>query len=175
VQNVPASNEAPDRKERNCQRGEQTITLRTQRPEGRSDHHQVHGDAAPDARWPSSRWLADPQDQNPAARSRSATSPSNGEKAASSANLADLHFHDLRGTAIMMLSEAGNTPQQIASVTGHTIRTIHQIIEKYLARTKHLSHAVILNFENSPRTKPIANRRSRGQWHEREKRCRSIA
>lgn len=75
------------------------------------------------------------------------------EKAATDAKLIDLHFHDLRGTAITMLSEAGNTPQQIASVTGHTIRTIHQIIEKYLARTKHLSDAAILNFENSPRTK----------------------
>jgi integrase len=69
------------------------------------------------------------------------------------AGLSDLHFHDLRGTAITMLSEAGNTPQQIAAVTGHTIKTIHQIIEKYLARTRHLSDAAILNFENSPRTK----------------------
>ncbi|WP_425906982.1 tyrosine-type recombinase/integrase [Nitrobacter sp. TKz-YC02] len=75
------------------------------------------------------------------------------EKAATDAKLVDLHFHDLRGTAITMLSEAGNTPQQIATVTGHTIKTIHQIIEKYLARTKHLSDAAILNFENSPRTK----------------------
>jgi hypothetical protein len=52
-----------------------------------------------------------------------------------------------------MLSEAGNTPQQIASVTGHSIRTVHTIIEKYLARTRHLSDVAILNFENSPRTK----------------------
>ena len=33
------------------------------------------------------------------------------------------------------------------------IKTIHQIIEKYLAGTRHLSDAAILNFENSPRTK----------------------
>jgi hypothetical protein len=52
-----------------------------------------------------------------------------------------------------MLSEAGNTPQQIAAVTGHSIRTVHTIIEKYLARTRHLSDAAILNFENSERTK----------------------
>jgi integrase len=75
------------------------------------------------------------------------------EKATREARLSDLHFHDLRGTAITMLSEAGNTPQQIASVTGHTIGTVHTIIEKYLARTRHLSDAAILNFENSPRTK----------------------
>ena len=75
------------------------------------------------------------------------------ERSTIDAGLSDLHFHDLRGTAITMLSEAGNTPQQIASVTGHSIRTVHTIIEKYLARTRHLSDAAILNFENSERTK----------------------
>lgn len=74
-------------------------------------------------------------------------------EAAIAAGLSDLHFYDLRGTTITMLSEAGNTPQQIAAVTGHTIKTVHQIIEKYLARTRHLSDAAIPNFENSPRTK----------------------
>jgi integrase len=75
------------------------------------------------------------------------------ERSTADAGLSDLHFHDLRGTAITMLSEAGNTPQQIAAVTGHSIRTVHTIIEKYLARTRHLSDAAILNFENSERTK----------------------
>jgi integrase len=75
------------------------------------------------------------------------------ERATIDAGLSDLHFHDLRGTAITMLSEAGNTPQQIAAVTGHSIRTVDTIIEKYLARTRHLSDAAILNFENSERTK----------------------
>jgi integrase len=75
------------------------------------------------------------------------------ERATRDAGLSDLHFHDLRGTAITMLSEAGNTPQQIAAVTGHSIKTVHVIIEKYLARTQHLSDAAIFNFENSPRTK----------------------
>ena len=75
------------------------------------------------------------------------------EKATIDAGLSELHFHDLRGTAITMLSEAGNTPQQVASVTGHSVRTVHAIIENYLARTRHLSDAAILNFENSERTK----------------------
>lgn len=33
----------------------------------------------------------------------------------------DLHFHDLRGTAVTMLWEAGCTPQEIATITGHTL------------------------------------------------------
>ena len=73
------------------------------------------------------------------------------------AGIENLHFHDLRGTAITMLSEAGNTIPQIASVTGHSLKTVNSIIEKYLARTRHLSDAAILNFENSPRI-DFANR-----------------
>jgi integrase len=69
------------------------------------------------------------------------------------AGINDLHFHDLRGTSVTLLSEAGNTPQQVASVTGHSLKTVHTILEKYLARTRGLSDAAIMNFENSPRTK----------------------
>jgi integrase len=68
-----------------------------------------------------------------------------------------LHFHDLRGTAVTMLSEAGCTPQQIATITGHSLKRIHDILEKYLARTKALAIDAIDKFENSPRTK-FANR-----------------
>src|SRR4051794_27382740 len=45
----------------------------------------------------------------------------------------ELHFHDLRGTAVTMLSEAGCTPQEIATITGHSLKRVHDIIEKYLA------------------------------------------
>jgi integrase len=65
----------------------------------------------------------------------------------------ELHFHDLRGTAVTLLSEAGSTPQQIATITGHSIRAVHLILERYLARTRGLAEQAIFNFENSPRTK----------------------
>jgi integrase len=64
-----------------------------------------------------------------------------------------LHFHDLRGTAVTLLSEAGSTPQQIATITGHSFKTVHRILERYLARTRGLAEQAIFNFENSPRTK----------------------
>jgi integrase len=64
-----------------------------------------------------------------------------------------LHFHDLRGTTITLLAEAGCTPQQIATITGHSLKTVHQILERYLARTKGLTEQAMQNFENSPRTK----------------------
>ena len=65
----------------------------------------------------------------------------------------ELHFHDLRGTAVTLLSEAGCTPQQIATITGHSLKTVHRILERYLARTRGLAEQAMINFENSPRTK----------------------
>jgi hypothetical protein len=65
----------------------------------------------------------------------------------------ELHFHDLRGTAVTLLSEADSTPQQIATITGHSLKTVHRILERYLARTRGLAEQAIFNWENSPRTK----------------------
>jgi integrase len=64
----------------------------------------------------------------------------------------NLHFHDLRGTAVTLLSEAGSTPQQVAAITGHSLKTVHRILERYLARTRGLAEQAIFNFENSSRT-----------------------
>jgi integrase len=65
----------------------------------------------------------------------------------------ELHFHDLRGTAVTLLSEADCTIQQIATITGHSLKTVQRILERYLARTRGLAEQAIFNFENSPRTK----------------------
>jgi integrase len=65
----------------------------------------------------------------------------------------ELHFHDLRGTAVTLLSEAGCTPQQVATITGHSLKTVSRILERYLARTCGLAEQAMFNFENSSRTK----------------------
>lgn len=72
-----------------------------------------------------------------------------------------LHFHDMRGTAVTMLSEAGATLPQICAVTGHTLQSATRILERYLARTAAMSKAAILAFENSPAT-AFANRLQTG-------------
>ena len=47
----------------------------------------------------------------------------------------DLHFHDLRGTAVVNLARAGCTVPEIRSITGHTLRSVEAILEaSYLGR-----------------------------------------
>jgi integrase len=64
------------------------------------------------------------------------------------AGIVDLHFHDLRGTAVTMLAEAGATVPEIATITGHGLEHVSRILERYLARTRHLSESAMLKFEN---------------------------
>lgn len=78
-------------------------------------------------------------------------------EAAAAAGIQELHFHDLRGTAVTMLAEAGCTTPQIAAITGHSLKTVTTILERYLARTRVLAHEAIALFENAGSTK-FANR-----------------
>jgi hypothetical protein len=64
------------------------------------------------------------------------------------AGVTGLHFHDLRGTTVTMLAEAGCTLPQIVSITGHTLRSAQVIIERYLSRTSKLAVSAIAKFEN---------------------------
>jgi integrase len=68
-------------------------------------------------------------------------------EASLAAGIADLHFHDLRGTAITMLGEAGCTPLEVAAITGHTFKHVTHILETYLSRTRHLADAAIIKLE----------------------------
>lgn len=79
------------------------------------------------------------------------------EKASKAAGIEDLHFHDLRGTAVTMLAEAGCSVPEIASITGHTLKSVHTILERYLSRTKALSWSAMRKFENASST-DFANR-----------------
>jgi integrase len=63
----------------------------------------------------------------------------------------DLHFHDLRGTAVTMLAEAGCTPQEIATITGHTMASVNKILEVYLARTRALAQSAIIKLDGHRR------------------------
>lgn len=74
------------------------------------------------------------------------------EAATTKAGIKDLHFHDLRGTAITMLAEAGCTSPQIAAITGHSLKTVSSILDRYLARTRVLATEAMARFENASST-----------------------
>lgn len=79
------------------------------------------------------------------------------DQACKAAGITDLHFHDLRGTAVTMLAEAGCDVPEIASITGHSLKSVHSILEKYLARTRSLAKSAMTKFENASST-DFANR-----------------
>lgn len=54
----------------------------------------------------------------------------------------DLTFRDLRDTAVTRMYEAGATALQIASWTGHTLKTVHQILEHYIDHTQEAADEV---------------------------------
>lgn len=73
-------------------------------------------------------------------------------KARDDAKLGDLHFHDLRGTAVTMLFEAGCNVAEVASITGHTLKSAQTILDQYLARTGNLARSAIVKLEDRMKT-----------------------
>ena len=56
-------------------------------------------------------------------------------KACKRAGVSGVTFHDLRGTAVTRLALAGCTEAEIATITGHSLRSVRAIIDThYLAR-----------------------------------------
>ena len=47
------------------------------------------------------------------------------------ADLGDLHFHDLRGTAVTRLALAGCTVPEIAAITGHSLKDVEAILDAH--------------------------------------------
>lgn len=71
-------------------------------------------------------------------------------KAASkAAGIPNLHFHDLRGTAVTIMSEQGATPQEIATITGWSYASVETILEVYSSRTSALSTTAALRHESA--------------------------
>lgn len=65
-------------------------------------------------------------------------------KAFDKTDLGDLHFHDLRGTAVTRLALVGCTVPEIASFTGHSMDTVQQILDAhYLGGRLELAESAI--------------------------------
>lgn len=59
-----------------------------------------------------------------------------------------LTFHDLRGTAVTRLARAGCTEAEIASITGHSLKSVSTILDRhYLHRDQTISESAIAKLE----------------------------
>jgi integrase len=64
------------------------------------------------------------------------------------AGIVGLTFHDTRGTAVTRLALAGATEAEIASITGHSLRSVHTILDAhYLSRDPALGESAIRKLE----------------------------
>jgi integrase len=63
------------------------------------------------------------------------------------AGITDRTFHDLRGTAVTRLAEAECSAAEIAAITGHSMRDVGAILDRYLARTDKIALAAIAKLE----------------------------
>jgi integrase len=69
-------------------------------------------------------------------------------KACKRAGIVGLTLHDLRGTAVTRLALADATEAQIATITGHSMRSVRAILDThYLARDPALGETAILKLE----------------------------
>ena len=67
-----------------------------------------------------------------------------------------------------MLADAGCTIPEIASITGHSPRTVQRILDKYLARTGKLAANAIAKFENDMETNSANRAANRPMASERK-------
>jgi integrase len=69
-------------------------------------------------------------------------------KACRKAGIVGVTFHDLRGTAVTRLAIAGCTEAEIATITGHSLRSVRAILDThYLARDPALGDSAITKLE----------------------------
>lgn len=87
-------------------------------------------------------------------------------KALFNAKISGLTFHDLRGSFITIARRSGNSIDDIADATGHSVKDVRSILEEhYLADNEIASDAVILKMERREReqSSKLASNRSKPQ------------
>jgi integrase len=74
-------------------------------------------------------------------------------KACKRAGIVGVTFHDLRGTAVTRLAICGCTEPEIATITGHSLRSVRAILDMhYLSRDPALAESAIRKLERGTKT-----------------------
>lgn len=83
-------------------------------------------------------------------------------KICAKAGIEELTFHDLRGSAVTRLAIAGCSVPEIASITGHSLKDVEDILDKhYLSRDQALAETAIRKLERRTKAVNRAVNRSR--------------
>src|SRR5262249_4073106 len=73
-------------------------------------------------------------------------------KACKAANIEEVTFNDLRGSAVTRLALAGCTEAEIATITGHSLRSVRAILDThYLSSQPALAESAITKLETANR------------------------
>jgi hypothetical protein len=74
-------------------------------------------------------------------------------KACAKAGVVGVTYHDLRGTAVTRLAIAGSTDAEIATLTGHSLKDVHAILDAhYLNRDPALAESAVRKLESRTKT-----------------------
>lgn len=80
-------------------------------------------------------------------------------KTCEAAGIEGLTFHDLRGTAVTRLALAGCTEAEIATITGHSLKTVGVMLDRhYLSRDAGLAESAIAKLEKHQAGTRFVNR-----------------
>lgn len=72
----------------------------------------------------------------------------------------DLQFRDLRRTAVVHMARGGATSKFIASVTGHSYKSIEGILETYLPRDSEMAKSGIASLQGYRRKQKVGKKKS---------------
>jgi len=89
------------------------------------------------------------------------------------AGIADPHFHDIHGTTVTILFQAGCNLGEVVSVTRHSLKRAQDILDKYLAHTSTMADNAIAKFENILETE-FAERTAKQETSDEGKKWRAL-
>jgi integrase len=65
----------------------------------------------------------------------------------------DLHFHDLRGSAVKAFADAGCSELEIRAISGHSMKALAGALGSYVDPWRSLAEAAVAKRQNATRTK----------------------
>jgi hypothetical protein len=65
----------------------------------------------------------------------------------------ELHFHDLRGSALKAFADAGASELEIRAISGHSMKSLPGALGSYIDAWRSLAEAAVAKRQNAKRTK----------------------